>query len=159
MRVLDVHADVQIERDPEVVRRQFGDVSHHERTAPHRGVRFEVIDDDLERCRYRQITRLGPVRVRQELVLERTEDGPLVNTVVAGQFAGGTISFDVQPASSDAGRSVVRASLFTELRGVRALLALLLRRNVARAFSRALDEDKDDLERGSYDQGDPETQT
>ena len=150
MTQLDVRADIEIDRDQTVVRRQFGDVAHHERTSPHRGVRFEVIDEDRERCRYRQTTKLGPARLRQEFVLPRTQDGPLVNTVVAGQFTGGSISFDIQPAADAPARSLVEARLVAELTGVQALLAPLLRRNVARALSRALAEDKNDLENGSY---------
>lgn len=96
MTVLDIEAEIQIERDHAVVRRQFGDVGHHERTGPHRGVRFEVIDDDLGRCRYRQITRLGPVRLHREIVLERASAGPLVTPS--------------SPASSPAGESASTSS-------------------------------------------------
>ena len=101
MTRLDVTATIEIDRGPRTVRQQFGDVAHHEHTNVHHGVRFEVIDDDGTRCRYRQTTRLGPLRLHQELQLTRTEEGPLVNTVLTGQFNGGAIGFDIHPAADD----------------------------------------------------------
>lgn len=150
MVLLDVRAGIEIDRDPHVVRRQFADVEHHERAGVHSRVSFEVIDDDGGRCRYRQTTRLGPIRLRQTLLLPRTEYGPLVNTVVAGQAASGTISFDVQPVPGYDDRSHIEARLVAELTGLRALLALILRHTVARALSKALREDKHDLEDRGY---------
>lgn len=79
-----------------------------------------------------------------------------MNTVVSGQFSGGSISFDVHPAAGAPARSLVEARLVAELSGVEALLAPLLRRNVARALSRALAEDKNDLENGTYSLTDSE---
>lgn len=95
-RVLDVEAETEIRRDAATVRRQFGDVAHQQRAGLHGGVQFEVLDDDEQYCLYRQITKLGPLRLSQQLQLARTADGPLVNQVLAGQFTGGTISFDVR---------------------------------------------------------------
>ncbi len=151
MTILDVSADIEIERKPDVVRRQFADVAHHERTGVHRGVRFGVIDDDGRRCRYRQLSRLGPVTLEQKLLLVRTDAGPLVNTVVAGQFSGGTISFEIQPAPDHRDHALVGARLVAEVNGARALFAPILRRSVAKALRRALEEDKLDLEEGGYD--------
>lgn len=151
MTVVDVRRSIRIAREPSVVRQQFADVAHHEATGVHRGVRFEVVDDTPSRCRYHQVTRVGPVRLRQELVLARTEDGPLVNTVLAGQFAGGSITFDIEPDDGSPSRSHVEARLVAELSGVQALLAPILRRSVARALSKALEEDKHDLEFGDYE--------
>ena len=150
MRTLDVRMNIRIDRKPDVVRQQFADVAHHQRASVHRGVRFEVIDDAPGQCRYRQITRLGPLRLRQEFLLVRSDEGPLVNTVLAGQFAGGAISFDVRPDPGSDNRSHVEARLAAELTGVQVLLAPMLRRSVARALATALQEDKDDLERGGY---------
>ncbi len=95
MRSLQVTATARIDAPVEIVRQQFADVAHHAVTGLHRGVRFDVIDDDGRTCRYHQISRVGPLRLRQELRLERTVAGPLVNTITAGQFAGGTITFEI----------------------------------------------------------------
>lgn len=47
MATLDVARSVEIDRDAEVVRRQFGDVAHHVATNLHRGVVFEVVEARL----------------------------------------------------------------------------------------------------------------
>lgn len=147
---LEVVRSVEIERDAEVVRRQFGDVAHHAATNLHRGVVFEVTDDDGSRCHYRQVSTVGPLKLRQEMTLDRTESGPLVNRIVAGQFAGGAISFDVQSAGQ--GRSVVEARLTAPRSLVLRVAAPILRAQVGRQLAAALVEDKADLERRAYGQ-------
>ncbi|MGA9278534.1 SRPBCC family protein [Ilumatobacter sp.] len=149
MPSLDVRRSISIAAPADIVRRQFADVAHHAETNLHRGVRFEVLNEDGARCHYRQVTRVGPVRITQELELERLDEGPLINTVISGQFAGGTITFDVQPDGAD--RSTVEARLDAEVRGLDAVVAPLLRRSVRRAFARGLEEDRNDLESGSYE--------
>ncbi len=81
MKTLAVTATIDIDQPVEVVRQQFGDLAHHARSGVHRGVRFTVIDDDGTLCRYRQATRVGPIWLRQELVVQRVDDGPLVNEI------------------------------------------------------------------------------
>ncbi len=132
----------------DLVTRQFGDVAHHQRTGVHRGVQFEVLEDDGQTCRYRQISRVGPLRIVQELVLDRQPDGTLVNSVTAGQFAGGSITFRV--AAVDASTSRVAVRLEAPLRGVSRLASPFLRRVVRRSLGAALAEDKHDLESSNY---------
>ncbi len=148
MATLEVVRSVEVDRDAEVVRRQFADVAHHAATAVHRNVVFEVIEDDGVRCRYRQISRVGPLRLRQEMELDRNRSGPLVNKIVSGQFAGGSIAFDVGPRGAD--RSVVEARLTAPLTGVQRVVAPILRAQVGRQLAAALLEDKADLEHGAY---------
>lgn len=148
MTVIDVVQSIEIDRDAEVVRRQFGDVAHHASTGLHRGVVFEVIEDDGDRCRYRQISTVGPLKLRQEIELDRSETGPLINRIVAGQFTGGTITFAVEP--SGAGRSIVEANLRAPGSGVLRILAPILRAQVGKQLAAALAEDKADLEGGGY---------
>jgi hypothetical protein len=107
-----------------------------------------VLHDDAVGCRYRQTTRVGPIRLTQEFDLKRVDRGPLVNTITLGQFEGGTITFDIQPEGPD--RSTVEARLEAKVNGLGALAAPLLRRSVGRAFDRALAEDRHDLESGTY---------
>jgi hypothetical protein len=146
---LDVTRSVEIERDAEVVRRQFGDVRHHAATGVHQGVVFEVIEDDGARCRYRQVSTVGPIKLRQELEFDRAAAGPLVNRIVAGQFTGGAITFEVEPRSE--GRSAVEARLSAPISGVMRLVAPILRAQVGKQLAAALVEDKADLEGGAYD--------
>lgn len=149
MACLDVTRSVEIERDAGVVRRQFGDVGHHAATGVHRGVVFEVIEDDGARCRYRQVSTVGPMKLRQELELDRAADGPLVNRIVAGQFTGGVITFEVEPRGE--GRSAVEARLSAPVSGVVRFVAPILRAQIGRQLAAALAEDKADLESGAYD--------
>lgn len=137
-----------IEAPAPLVRRQFGDVAHHEATGLHRGVTFRVISDDGARCDYEQTSRVGPLRLRQEFELERGSEGPLVNRIVKGQFTGGAITFDV--AADGEAESLVTATLTAPLRGLESLAGPLLRRKIRRSLAAALVEDKHDLESGSY---------
>jgi hypothetical protein len=146
---LDVTRSVEIQRDADVVRRQFGDVRHHAASGVHKGVVFEVIADDGARCRYRQVSTVGPLKLRQELELDRTVEGPLVNRIVAGKFTGGAITFEVEPRG--AGRSAVEARLRAPISGVMRVAAPILRAQVGKQLAAALAEDKADLERGTYD--------
>lgn len=148
MGVLEVSQTITIDRSADVVRQQFADIAHHQASGVHRGVSFEMIDDDGQQCRYRQVSRVGPLRLSQELELARTDAGPLVNTITRGQFKGGTIAFDVK--ASDEGRSTVEARLAAQVRGVKAMALPVLRPTVRRALARALAEDKADLESGGY---------
>lgn len=148
MTIIDVRRSVSIAAPADLVRHQFADVDHHAASDIHRGVRFEVLDDDGIRCHYRQVTHVGPIRLAQELTMERVDDGALVNTITRGQFEGGTITFDVQPDGSD--RSRVEARLQADVAWLGTLAAPLMRRGVARAFDRALAEDREDLESGTY---------
>lgn len=147
MSRLEVSCEISIDAPPEAVRAQFGDVAHHADVGVHRGVVFVVLEETAHVCRYRQTTSLGPLRLRQELALARAPTGPLVNTIVRGQFSGGSITFDVQPDTDE--QSHVTASLSADL-GALSLLRPLLRRTVISSLSAALAEDKHDLESGTY---------
>jgi hypothetical protein len=142
-----VERSIEIAVPAGVVRTQFGDVAHHERTGVHAGVTFEVLSDDAERCRYRQISRTGPIRSTQVLELDRSERGSLVNTIVGGPFRGASIVFDI--ADIDGARSTVTAR-FDSPRRIHRLMRPVIRRVVGAALAAALAEDRHDLESGSY---------
>lgn len=129
------------------VRRQFGDVAHHQHPGVHPGVTFEVVADDPDVCRYRQVTRVGPLRSTQEMELRRTPEGPLVNTIRRGVFRDGAIVFDVVESGPDTSTVAARLeSDRTAHRVLRPLISLV----VGRALAKALDEDRNDLESGRY---------
>jgi hypothetical protein len=147
-RAMDlVERSVHIAAPVARVRSQFGDVAHHQNASVHRGVTFDVVADDGIVCRYRQVTRTGPFRSTQELELRRDSDGPLVNSIVRGPFRGGAIVFDITADGAD--RTAVTARLASDRsrhRALRPLLSLV----VGRALSRALEEDRIELEAGRY---------
>ena len=108
---------------------------------------FEVIADDGATCRYRQVTAVGPLRLGQDLVVDRSIDGPLLNLIVAGQFHGGVITFEFTDGD---GVTRVTATVEAPLRGIGRVTAPLVRAKVARSLRRALAEDQADLESGTY---------
>jgi len=124
--MFEVSAAVSIRRPLDEVQRQFGDVGYHQRTGHHRGVRFVVCAEEPERCDYEQVTRVGPIRLRQKVRLDRADGAHQVNTIVAGPFSPGTITFEVTPGSGDVTRVV--ATLRAESRGVVRLAAPILKR-------------------------------
>jgi hypothetical protein len=148
MRSLEVSRSIIINRRAAVVRRQFGDMAYHQVMGVHKGVQFEIFADDDTRCRYRQVARLGPVRLTQEFELARTPEGPLVNTITRGQFKGGTISFFVEPI--DESRSTVEVRVAAQARGVEAAVLPIARFMIQRGFTRSLLEDKVDLEGSNF---------
>jgi hypothetical protein len=152
MGQLSVSATTVIEMPAAIVRQQFSDVEHHDLNRVHRGVRFEIIEDGVDQCRYLQVTRVGPVALRQELTLHRTPDGPLVNTVERGQFAGGSISFDIEPTGPE--QCTVRATVVGAVPRWQVPAQPLMRRMIERNLAIALAEDKADIESGGYQPAD-----
>lgn len=148
MKDLEVIRSVVIDRSAEIVRRQFADVAHHAQTHVHPRVAFEVLEDG-DRCTYSQRSSVGPLRLRQVFELDRTDTGPLVNRIVSGNFSGGAIVFRVEPLADH--RSEVETTLTAPLPNALRPLAPLLRAVVGRQLAAALNEDRIDLEGGSYD--------
>ena len=130
------------------VQAQFGDVAYHQRRGHHRGVLFRVLAGDSEHCEYEQKTRIGPVRLQQRFRLQRTDPAHQVNELLEGAFSPGSITFDIIGEGDGATR--VTATLRSERGGLTRLAAPLLQRVLARALTRSLDEDRNDLESGSY---------
>lgn len=147
MATLHAQETLEIDAPMDLVMAQFGDVDHHSETQPHRGVEFAVISESNAECRYRQTTRIGPLRLKQEITLDKTQSNPQVNRITKGQFSGGSISFAFDEADTG---TVVTATVEAELTGINRLLKPLLRRNVAGALRSALVEDKADIESGRY---------
>jgi hypothetical protein len=147
--VLEVTQHITIDQPLERVRAQFGDVAHHERTGVHRGVTFTVVAERPEYCEYQQTTRVGFVRIRQSFRLERDDPACQVNTLTAGAFAPGSITFEIVPADT-ADATVVTATLRAPLRRPMAFFAPLLRPALSRSLAKALREDRRDLESGAY---------
>ena len=96
---------------------------------------------------------IGRQRCRQpgmqlQLRLQRTDPAHQVNELLDGAFAPGSITFDITGEGDDATR--VTATLRSERGGLTRIAAPLLQRALARALAQSLDEDREDLESGSY---------
>lgn len=146
--MFEVSAQVTIRRPLDEVQEQFGDVGYHERTGHHRGVSFHVVSESSQSCCYSQDTRLGPLRLHQEFELDRTLAGHQVNALTSGPFSPGSITFDIVADGHATTR--VTATLRSTRRGLTQWAAPILRRPMARALTRSLEEDRDDLESGRY---------
>lgn len=81
--MLAVSERIAVDRPLAVVQAQFADVAYHARSGHHQGVTFVVVTDDADRCTYQQVTRAGPVRLRQSFELDRRDPSKQVNTITA----------------------------------------------------------------------------
>jgi hypothetical protein len=146
--MLEVSAQVTIHRPLAEVREQFGDVGYHERNGHHRGVSFHVVSETAQSCSYSQVSRVGPLRLHQDFELDTSVPAHQVNMLVSGPFSPGSVTFDIVADGDDGAK--VTATLCSTRPGFTQMAAPLLRRSLARALSRALEEDRDDLESGRY---------
>ena len=146
--MLQAARSITIHRSLSEVRAQFGDVAYHQERGHHRGVAFRVLEDSRACCEYEQETRVGPLRLRQRFRLVRDDPAHQVNELLDGAFAPGSITFDVVADGNDATK--VTATLRSERGGLTRIAAPLLRHVLARALTQGLEEDRDDLESGSY---------
>jgi hypothetical protein len=146
--MIAVSQSVTIRRPLDEVQAQFGDVGYHQQRGHHRGVTFRVVEDNTDWCEYGQETRVGPLRLRQRFLLRRADGAHQVNELVEGALAPGSITFDIVANGDDAAE--VTATVRSERGGLTRVTAPLLRRILARALAQSLEEDRVDLESGSY---------
>ena len=146
--LLDESESIIIAAPLGVVRSQFGDVGHHQRTKPHRSTRFELLSETEAEVRYRQRSRQWAVRVTQHVTLVRAGDGSQCNTITSGRFRGGTLTFSFDEI--DARNTQVTVTLRADLAGAEAILARLARRHLVKTLATALCEDRADIESGHY---------
>lgn len=143
-----VSRSIVIDRPAHEVAQQFCDVEHHERTGVHAGTSFHVLDQDDDHCDYEQHSGVGPSTIRQRFHLDRTDRFHQVNTVTDGSFQGGTLTFDIVETGAESAE--VTATLTPPRTMATRLLGPVLRRVLGRSLAAALEEDRNDLERGRY---------
>jgi hypothetical protein len=146
--VLVVSASTRIARPIDVVRRHFTDVDHHARNRVHPDVEFTPLSDSGEVRRFRKTIRILGIPVVDEVVLRRQPDGSITEDCVAGHSAGMRL---VSRFRAD-GPELTATTLTVQMpvRGLKRLAAPWLRFVIARRLSKALDEDRRDLEGGRY---------
>ncbi|HJQ85119.1 MAG TPA: hypothetical protein VKA21_13630 [Candidatus Binatia bacterium] len=146
--LLRVQESIRIGRPIDVVRRQFGDVRHHEIRRPHRGVQFTLLTDSGNECRYRHEVRVVGLRQVAEVVLRRDADGSQTNHFVSGPNAGMRVIHRFQADGPDA--TVAEVTIEMPMRGVRRLLAPVVRRFLHASLVTGLEEDRRDIEERGY---------
>jgi hypothetical protein len=147
-RVLVVSASTHIARAIDVVRRHFGDVQHHVTNPVHPGVEFTPIADPDGECRFRKTIRILGIPIVDEVVLKRQPDGSITEDSVAGPSMGMRLVSSFR--ADGPGGTTTTLTVQMPVRGLKWLAAPWLRLLIARRLTRALDEDRRDLEGGGY---------
>jgi Polyketide cyclase / dehydrase and lipid transport len=147
-RVLVVSTSAHIARPIDVVRRHFSDVDHHTRYSVHPDVVFTPLADSGDERRFRKTIRILGIPVVDEVVLRRQADGSITEDSVGGPSTGMRL---VSRFRAD-GPELTATTLTVEIPvgGLKRLAAPLLRRFILRRLTKALDEDRHDLEGGWY---------
>lgn len=148
MTTIRVELQTTIRRPVAVVSRQFGDMRHHERDNVHPDIRFTVLAEDGDSCRFRQEVKLVGMLQSDELVQQRNGDGSLSSEVVAGANKGLRIHQGFTPAGPGATLVTFRAEV--PATGIRRLLKPLFAAALRRAVAKGLGEDRIDLEERGY---------
>ena len=146
--VLVVSASTHIARPIDVVRRHFSDVDHHTRNPVHPGVAFTPLADSGHERRFRKTIRILGIPVVDEVVLRRQADGSITEDSVAGPNTGMRLVSRFRADGSD--RTATTLTVEMPVRGFKRLAAPLLKRFVLRRLTKALGEDRRNLESGRY---------
>lgn len=148
MATISVEVQATIRRPVAVVSRQFGDMRHHERDRVHPDIRFTVLSEEGETCRFRQEVRLVGMLQSDEVVQRRNADGSLSSEVVDGANKGLRIHQGFAPVGADATRVTFRAE--APATGIKRLLKPLFEMAIRKAVKKGLEEDRADLEERGY---------
>jgi hypothetical protein len=147
-QVLVVSACTDIAQPIDVVRRHFSDVEHHVRNRVHPAVEFTPLADAKGECRFRKTIRLLGIPIVDEVVLKCQADGSITEDSVAGPSTGMRLVSSFRADGPQ--RTATTLTVQMPLRGLKWLAAPWLRPLIARRLTKALDEDRRDLESGRY---------
>ena len=146
-QVLVVSASTHIARAIDVCRRHFSDVGHHAKNRVHSGVEFTPLSDSDRECRFRKTIRFLGIPIVDEVVLRREPDGSIVEDSVAGPSTGMRLTSSFR---ADGPEVTTTLTVHMPVPGSKRLTVPWLRLFIARRLTRALDEDRRDLEAGGY---------
>src|SRR5262249_1951759 len=147
-QVLVVSASARIARAIDVVRRHFSDVDHHMTNRVHPRVEFTPVSNSGGECRFRKTIRILAIPIVDEVVLKRQPDGSIREDSVAGPNTGMRLVSSFRADGPQC--TVTTLTVHLPMRGWKWLTAPSLRFFIARRLTKALDEDRRDLESGTY---------
>lgn len=147
-QVLVVSASTHIARAIDVVRRHFSDVEHHMRNPVHPGVEFTPLAASEGECRFRKTIRILGIPIADEVVLKRQPDGSITEDSVAGPSRGMRLVSSFHADGPQ--RTATTLTVQMPMRGLKWRATPWLRVLIARRLTRALEEDRRDLESGRY---------
>ncbi|MGZ3425292.1 MAG: hypothetical protein ACXVCV_01530 [Polyangia bacterium] len=136
-----------VRRPADDVRAQFMDIAHHARGGVHPELQFTVLDQRDGRVRYRQETRLLGMRQIDVVEAVRNADGTIDYLFLEGMNKGSRINFSFRP---DGDGTVIDACAYLQLGGWKRLIARPFCAAFRKVGSKALDEDRHDLESGHF---------
>ena len=146
--ILTVEVDKTIRRPIDNVRRQFGDMRHHEKYHVHPDVQFTVLSEEGNACRFRQaVSVLGMSQV-DEVYQLRQPNGDIVSDIVAGTNRGMHIIQSFKPDGE--GATAIHFRLDMPISGIKKLLKPLFAAALRKAIVKGLEEDRIDLEQRGY---------
>jgi Polyketide cyclase / dehydrase and lipid transport len=148
MAMINVEVQRTIHRPVAVVSRQFGDIQHHSRNHVHPAIRFTVLHEEGDTCRFRQEVKLIGMLQVDEIVQRRNADGSLDWDVVEGANKGTHIYQGFTPVGSDATMVTFRAA--APATGIKRVLKPLFEIAIRKAVEKGLEEDRQDLEERGY---------
>ena len=148
MTAINIEVQKTIRRPVAVVSRQFGDMQHQSRDRVHPDIKFTVISEQGDMCRFRQDVKVLGMLQSDEIVQTRNSDGTLVAEVVDGANQGLRIYQSFVPIGVDTTLVTFRA--VAPVKGIKLLLKPLFEIAIRRAVEKGLEEDRADLEELGY---------
>jgi len=143
-----VRGEKLIARPIAVVRTQFVDMAHHERTRVHNSLEVSNVRPLPDGCRFTGRRRVFGVLQEDENELQRHTDGNSTVRSVSGTNVGLTLTQTFESQGPD--QTLVRIEVDMPVRGLMRLLLPLLRMGIQRDLAVALEEDRLDLEERGY---------
>jgi hypothetical protein len=144
MTTINVEVRRTIRRPLAVVSRQFGDIQHHSRDRVHPDIKFIVLSEEVDTCRFRQEVKVVGMLQTDEVVQRRNADGSLSWEVVDGTNKGMRIHQCFTPVSAEATMVTFRAEATAT--GIKRVLKPLFEIAIRRAVEKGFEEDRVDLE-------------
>ena len=132
----------------DIVSRQFGDMTHHAGHAVHPDIKFVVLSERGNECRFTQEVRLLGMKQKDEIVQVRRADGSLESEVVEGTNRGMKIFQSFRAEGPNA--TTIDFRVEAPATGIKKWLKPFFEIAVRRTIAKALEQDRVDLEERGY---------
>jgi len=136
-----------VRRAVDDVRAQFMDIAHHARGGVHPDLTFTILETNPDRVRFRQKTRLLGMKQVDVVEAVRNGDGSIDYYFREGMNRGSRLHFEFR---RDGDGTLVDACAYLELSGWKRLIARPFCAAFRKIGTKALDEDRRDLESGRF---------
>lgn len=143
-----IQGEKLISRPLTVVQSQFVDMVHHASTRVHAGLEVTNVRPHNGGCLCTGRRRIFGILQEDEFEVMRLVDGSSTLRSLSGSNVGLLITQTFESLAAD--RTCVRITVELPVKGPLALLVPLVRMNLRRALTKALEEDRIDLEQRGY---------